>query len=717
MRLRTFNHRHTANVWITGDQTIDWAVKPNNPYLGLNPDDRLHVKLRLLWHAGGVFQLESLIGAALREPPRRNSRPIYCAKIPDKADLKAYGSGLNHSFAVLGDYKGKSGTVQRVSEFIGFRANDTELDPGTVDFTAVDKMRDADVIVIDDAGLGFRSNEQYWRRLIARLSERSDSLPWLVLKISHKVKDSQGGKFWREVLQLAENNAGLKKKLIVLTSAARLRDAQAEISRDLSWDQTVNDLLYEVDNHSEFSTLRACPRLIVSFGPSGVIILDRDQNGPTDWNLVYNHKLMEREWLNTHRDGMMFGYGSILCSALVAELVSKQDDVDYANAMKQGLVAMQRLYEEGFSVPPEGDTFSLPEDIFRQEESELLRDLRIHPDSTPSPTPNRNACTILPDPSTDLARHEAVLFRIARRGKEELEGDQPVTEYGKLVTADRGEIESLRAIYNLIDNYRKPNFDAKPLAIAVFGSPGSGKGFTVRQVAHEWVESGLLKPLEFNLSEFSSPSELVGALDQIRDVALGGQVPLVLWDEFDSTLNGGLGWLKYFLGPIQDGRFQQEEKTHLIGPAIFVFAGGTSESFEEFSAAVNGDKNSKGPDFLSRLRGYISIPGIDSSSADGPPEPKLMLRRALILSSMFGDAKVGKKTDGFDVNDGVLDAFLTVPQYEHGARSMQAIIAMSKFPKHGRYDRSALPSRDQLKLHVKNADKFLDIMRGHADSY
>ena len=59
------------------------------------------------------------------------------------------------------------------------------------------------------------------------------------------------------------------------------------------------------------------------------------------------------------------------------------------------------------------------------------------------------------------------------------------------------------------------------------------------------------KPLEFNLAQFRSPDDLVDALHVVRDQALGGGIPLVFWDEFDTALDGReLGWLRYFLAPM-----------------------------------------------------------------------------------------------------------------------------------------------------------------------
>jgi hypothetical protein len=61
------------------------------------------------------------------------------------------------------------------------------------------------------------------------------------------------------------------------------------------------------------------------------------------------------------------------------------------------------------------------------------------------------------------------------------------------------------------------------------------------------------------------------------------------------------------------------------------------------------------------------------------------------------------------IDPGVLRAFLEVPAYVHGARSLEAIIEMSSITGRLRYERSSLPARHQLALHV-DPDAFLTLV-------
>ncbi|MEQ1905085.1 MAG: RyR domain-containing protein, partial [Pirellulaceae bacterium] len=307
--------------------------------------------------------------------------------------------------------------------------------------------------------------------------------------------------------------------------------------------------------------------------------------------------------------------------------------------------------------------------------------------------------------------------------------DAPFGKFGDQGTYDRTEIEGFRAIRNLINEFLKQPVPKRPLCLAVFGPPGSGKSFGVEEVAKS-VSGGDVKVvrLEFNVSQFRDSDELAASLQLVRDRVLSGEVPLVFFDEFDAKLEElDNGWLKYFLAPMQDGKFLDRGMLHPIGKAIFVFAGGTRDTFQEFcprqptAHEVDTDvgevsvvkkyrkfRDAKGPDFVSRLRGYINISGPNPRDDS---DQAYVIRRAVMLRSIL-KRKAGHLFDSSEqaqIDDGVLRAMLKVSRFQHGTRSMEAILDMSMLANAKRFEAATLPSADQLELHVP-AEEFFQLI-------
>ena len=185
---------------------------------------------------------------------------------------------------------------------------------------------------------------------------------------------------------------------------------------------------------------------------------------------------------------------------------------------------------------------------------------------------------------------EDVSRDIVTKGSTEwLESLVPTARFGDLLTADRIEIECFRSTAAVIEEYLASP-PGKPLSIAVFGSPGSGKSFGVKEVIKTMLP-GSKNPIEVNLSQFIAHSELLSTFHNIRDTALTGQMPVVMFDEFDSVFERQeLGWLKYFLAPMQDGYFLEDGQQRSLKKAIFIFIGGTSSTWAEFTQGMDKKK-------------------------------------------------------------------------------------------------------------------------------
>lgn len=292
--------------------------------------------------------------------------------------------------------------------------------------------------------------------------------------------------------------------------------------------------------------------------------------------------------------------------------------------------------------------------------------------------------------SPDLAR------KVVREGLRALgASDIVAARVGKLSLLSREEADELGAFRNRIDAYRAVADPQHPLCLAVFGPPGSGKSFAVKQLIKELG----LSARTLNLSQFQGPSDLSAALAEVARWT-SGETPVVFFDEFDSRLAGApLGWLQWLLAPMQDGISFDRGHPVEIKRAVFVFAGGTADSFEEFPAAHHGYfRSAKGPDFVSRLRGYANVRGVN----DGPYRS---VRRALVLRLALEQSAPGlldeeRRIQAASLSDGFIDQLLAVGRYRHGARSVEALVEMSTTPDQSHFSGSHLPSAQVLAGHV-----------------
>jgi hypothetical protein len=304
----------------------------------------------------------------------------------------------------------------------------------------------------------------------------------------------------------------------------------------------------------------------------------------------------------------------------------------------------------------------------------------------------------------------------------------PYAEFGDIKLVDNDEIEQYSNCGRIIRNYLSNKDWRKPLSIAVFGKPGIGKSFAVRQLVRLNRNDGDEKPLVFNLAQFDSLDQLTECFHTIQSAVLASKdhPPLIMFDEFDSDFVTPLGWLKYFLAPMQDGEFRGKTGTYQIGRAIFAFAGGTSDSFSKFrnpklpsAAKGSNDGESAGnggahgavtresvklPDFISRLNGYLDLCDLGTYSEKDADNHVMLLKRAMLIRTFLEQhAKPifswhNKKAGMANIDAEVIDRLLTWDAYRFGSRSLETIIRAST-PINNRLVLASLPPDAQIQHH------------------
>jgi len=495
------------------------------------------------------------------------------------------------------------------------------------------------------------------------------------------------------------------ERMVVVLDVADLRAGDIQVSRELSWERAAQDVAWEIVHDPAVNVLSRAAGTVVLFGLAGAVVVTGE-----DRTLVFDPESIEGTWEEAH-PGTVPGVREVITAA-VARVMARDGVEGLGDAVRHGLHAARVLHAQGWQRSVEGALVLPAAAVVAALEDEPtpfatvpIEDPTAHLEASTPGTGGRGSWSILRD------RHPGDLEELARRivveGPARAVRDVPIGRFGALLTLDRQEIEGFRSIRSLVREHRERG-DRKPLSIAVFGAPGSGKSFGVTQVASSLLP-GQIEVLEFNLAQLGSPADLIHALHRVRDVGIAGRVPLVFWDEFDTALDGRpLGWLRYFLAPMQDGRFQEGEVVHPIPPSIFVFAGGTAHRMSSFGSDLDPltFRGAKGPDFVSRLRGFVDVlgPNPQPQPAAGSDQWSVV-RRAVLIRSMLERAapQLFHQRDGgalLSIDPGVLRALLGVPEFRHGARSIEAVISMSRVNGATSFERSCLPTERQLDLHV-----------------
>ncbi|AKL95900.1 ATpase PilT family [Clostridium aceticum] len=678
-------------IVVTGDiciNSLQWITDPQNNE-GFNW--QTHLNVHNILKPGESLLLSELVGLS-------TDACILAPKIQDM-ELNVSGEFLRSTaelslFPKYGDGRHKE-KVYRVKHFLGF----TGPSSGVPKFLPiVNDDENAAMVIIDDENNGFNLNAEFWPSAI----QSPEKSPIILYKTNNT---SGSSKLWRH---LETNHI---ENTIVVINSDDLRSKGVNISKSLSWEKTAQNFLWQINNSPNLAFLANCHHLIVPFGLEGAIYYRND--GVKESRLYFLPDEFEGGFVKENQ-GKMYGLTSCfvagLAQSIVADNVNKASlSVSINDGIRQGIVAAHKYFIKGFGENLEESPFPHAS-IFIENENHFIYKEHVQDVKIPcSSSINCSSCWyILKDKSS--ANLAEIAYDIVKNGEGRVAKFIPIAQFGNLKTVDRMEIESYRSIKNLMWEYISSKNTVRPLSIAIFGTPGSGKSFGVTEIAAS-IAPKLIKKLDFNLSQFRSPSDLINAFHRVRDYSLQGRIPLVFFDEFDSSFEGKLGWLKYFLAPMQDGVFREGEATHPIGKAILVFAGGTASTFKEFWGKNIPDenqqkqfllefKNAKGPDFVSRLRGYVNILGVNQTN--DAPDQLFIIRRAMLLRS-FLQRKVPHLINDkgeAQIDNGVLRALLKVPRYKHESRSMEAILEMSMLTEAKKWEQSHLPSREQLKLHV-----------------
>lgn len=661
------------------------------------------------------------------------------------------------------------------------------------DSSAFIKSDNHNILVIYDRSSDLRkcikeADEEIKKKLYSLTAAATGGV---VIAIRNNINDED----WLKNLEgtLFPSDQSQRERCIVMITADALRVSGFNITEYGSIEQNIAEVVACL-GHDPIKRIieKICAHLVVVFRETAVIYIHKPSSTDKGNGSIHFCPNFDRiAQTNPPKFGVMPGKFTIILTAIVKELyefsfnieMPKSDNWNIEAALRFGVAAYNLYFNEGFCGTNESNPKS-PFDALKMAASlpqyeklkdstwdEKRRDYYLSSldfdftltESGYKPViegnPWRRVDALFyknkresPDHHWEETDDNSKLFDIVEKGLEKVSrrskppaGDEfrsakiicPYTEIGKIKMIDAQEINGFINLRKLIDKYLASREWSTPLPIAVFGRPGSGKSFSVKEIINSVDPGRKTDPLTFNLAQFSDVDQLTEAFHQVQDRALASdEVPLVIFDEFDSSFGKGpLGWLKFFLAPMQDGLFRGKTGDYRVGRAIFLFSGGTSYTFQDFDSYTFQDFDSTGKkfditsekeiqdssamrravkldDFIGRLRGYLNVLGINPED-DQSPRSLFKLRRAILLRAqleklaepIFRDEKEGRVAN---ISTEVIKAFLETNKYKYGVRSMEAVIQMSRWID-GRFVVASLPSLLQLEIHV-DPESFKNIL-------
>ncbi|MDD3024667.1 MAG: ATP-binding protein, partial [Syntrophomonadaceae bacterium] len=705
-------------IQICGDPTVDWfrihneeIIVRGGVYYWEKPKE--DTKVRLSSKPGGSAMIYQLLSKMIS----KEIAEVQGASLEEELLNRPKDDRITTSWTVWKEFPnpGSSHNAFRLEKW-------HEFEPGSWDYAASKLNGYPDLLIIQDTNLGFRNCQEGWPEVL--LADHGEKLPQDIIIQLGQYNDGKDNPILDRIM-----NLGWAVRTTVVTSISDLRACAVKIGISLSWERMLEEVVAAVlSKNCPFAESKAkgikYKQVIVTLGASGAIIIGKSKS-----TMIFDRSWQEGEFANQY-PGQVMGYHACLLGALASDWAENQEELDWIRASSKGVKLARKLHILGYEAVRKDNykQLSFPYQSiagFYQELSskanrpdsminEQIGDLGFFSMSNDTIIniaagdhwtileekllKNQQSCFSMQDP------HNAVnecARNIVLKGPLTALPDVPVEKIGAWFSADRQEIEGVRSVKNAMRDYLRLKNPETPLCVAVFGPPGAGKSFVVKEIA-KGLGIGENAQLTFNLSQFESPQELLTAFHQIRDLNLQGEIPLVFWDEFDNPCEGrNLGWLRYFLAPMQDGEFSDHGIARPLGGGIYVFAGATRHSFTDFQRADNPqDRTAKKPDFISRLSAYINIRGINGNP--NTVEDRLyMIRRAFILRQYLETNAPQIRTDEqFVIETGVLDAFLRVNKYYHGARSMENLIKMSSLADKRKFELSSLPPDNIIGMHV-----------------
>lgn len=231
-------------------------------------------------------------------------------------------------------------------------------------------------------------------------------------------------------------------------------------------------------------------------------------------------------------------------------------------------------------------------------------------------------------------------------------------------------------IFRLMQAIRSYAFDTKlkrPLNVIMHAEPGSGKSHFVKCLSQGLKEDNVAH-VTADMTSTRGIDDLLGPIDEVRNLKSEGKFPILFLDEFDSNETN----YALLLPLLWEGRLTVRGRTLSVGKLVIILAGSKDEIGVAMQDArmmqskkVRGRKKSpnKLPDLVSRINGgELKIPSlddVDKTAGRNRRVDKVCLTISL-LRQRFG-------SDLTKVPWALLN-FVSNTKFQHGVRSIANLV-------------------------------------------
>lgn len=210
-------------------------------------------------------------------------------------------------------------------------------------------------------------------------------------------------------------------------------------------------------------------------------------------------------------------------------------------------------------------------------------------------------------------------------------------------TLDQPHRTEIQRLILQIKGYLQDKTRKRPLNALMLASPGAGKSHFIRKLAAA-MKAERVEAVTFNMATMQTASDMAQPIDELRNLKVNDEYPLLFLDEFDSDASRFAALLPL----LWDGELHIGHRDLKLGKAVIVLAGSSPQLPKTMaqSAAMRHDTaidsevggSGKLVDLLSRINGgVIDIPDLDLRTGDRDRRVDKVCVTVALLRGRFGD--------------------------------------------------------------------------------